>query len=166
MPINPVQLYSKDWKRWCECFNFFFFVMISLKVKLLSRVQLFAVSWTVAYQASPSMEFSRQGYWSGLPFPSPGDLPDPGIEPCLPHCRQMLYHLSQDFGTNLRICLLVPAVLSVSLRNCPAISIQLDHSEFWLLSCPFCKIAGLCLSSSSLCCDLEILPPRRKPGWW
>ena len=36
--------------------------------------------WTVAYQAPPSMEFSRQGYWSGLPFPSPGDLPDPGIE--------------------------------------------------------------------------------------
>ena len=38
--------------------------------------------WTVAYQAPPlSMEFSRQEYWSGLPFPSPGDLPDPGIEP-------------------------------------------------------------------------------------
>ena len=38
-------------------------------------------SWTVADQAPPSMEFSRQEYWSGLPFPSPGDLPDPGIEP-------------------------------------------------------------------------------------
>ena len=37
--------------------------------------------WTVAYQAPPSMGFSRQGYWSGLPFHSPGDLPDPGIEP-------------------------------------------------------------------------------------
>ena len=36
--------------------------------------------WTVAYQAPPSMGFSRQAYWSGLPFPSPGDLPDPGIE--------------------------------------------------------------------------------------
>ena len=40
--------------------------------------------WTVAYQASPSMGFSRQEYWSGLPFPSPGDLPDPGIEPRSP----------------------------------------------------------------------------------
>ena len=40
--------------------------------------------WTVAYQASPSMGFSRQEYWSGLPFPSPGDLPDPGIEPGSP----------------------------------------------------------------------------------
>ena len=47
----------------------------------LSRVGLFATPWTVAYQASPSMGFSRQEYWSGLPFPSPGDLPDPGIEP-------------------------------------------------------------------------------------
>ena len=40
--------------------------------------------WTVAYQASPSMGFSRQEYWSGLPFSSPGDLPDPGIEPRSP----------------------------------------------------------------------------------
>ena len=54
------------------------------EVKLLSRVQLFATPWTVAQQALPSMEFSRQEYWSGLPFPSPGDLPDPGIEPGSP----------------------------------------------------------------------------------
>ena len=39
--------------------------------------------WTVAQQAPLSMEFSRQGYWSGLPFPSPGDLPDPGFKPSL-----------------------------------------------------------------------------------
>ena len=55
-----------------------------LKVKLLSRVQLFATPWTVAHQAPPSMEFSRQEYWSGLPFPSPGYLPNPGIEPRSP----------------------------------------------------------------------------------
>ena len=55
-----------------------------MKVKLLSCVQLFATPWTVAYQASPSMGFSRQEYWSGLPFPLPGDLPDPGIEPGSP----------------------------------------------------------------------------------
>ena len=46
------------------------------EVKLLSRVQLFATPWTIAYQAPPSMGFSRQECWSGLPFPSPGDLPD------------------------------------------------------------------------------------------
>ena len=50
-----------------------------VKVKLLSRVRLFATLWTVAHQAPLSMGFFRQGYWSGLPFPSPGDLPDPGI---------------------------------------------------------------------------------------
>ena len=44
----------------------------------------FATPWTVAYQAPPSMGFSRQEYWSGLPFPSPGYLPDPGIEPGSP----------------------------------------------------------------------------------
>ena len=53
---------------------------VKVKVKSLSRVRLFATTWTVAYQAPPSMGFSRQECWSGLPFPSPGDLPDPGIE--------------------------------------------------------------------------------------
>ena len=52
-----------------------------VKVKSLSRVWLFAIPWTVVYQASLSMGFSRQEYWRGVPFPSPGDLPDPGIEP-------------------------------------------------------------------------------------
>ena len=49
--------------------------MISLKLKSVSRIQLFVTPWTVPL----SMEFSRHEYWSGLPFPSPGDLPDPGI---------------------------------------------------------------------------------------
>ena len=51
---------------------------------LLSRAGLFVTLWTVARQAPLSMGFSRQEYWSGLPFPSPGDLPDPGIEPGSP----------------------------------------------------------------------------------
>ena len=54
------------------------------EVKLLSRVGLLAVPLTVAYQAPPSMEFSRQEYWSELSFPSPGDLPDLRIEPGSP----------------------------------------------------------------------------------
>ena len=53
-------------------------------MKSLSHVLLFANPWTVAYQAPPSMGFSRQEYWSGLPFPSPGNLPNPGIEPRSP----------------------------------------------------------------------------------
>ena len=51
-----------------------------MKVKSLSRVD----PWTVDYQAPLSMEFSRQEHWFGLPFPSPGDLPDPGIKPVTP----------------------------------------------------------------------------------
>ena len=55
-----------------------------MKVKSLSRVRLFATSWTAAHQVPPSMGFSRQEYWSGLPFPSPGYLPNQGIEPRSP----------------------------------------------------------------------------------
>ena len=57
---------------------------IYIEVKLLSHVWLFATPWTVAYQALPSMGFSRQECWSGLPFASPEDLPDPGIKPGTP----------------------------------------------------------------------------------
>ena len=57
-----------------------FFLMVKVKVKLLSLVRFFETPWTLAYQAPPSMGFSR----SALPFPSPGDLPNPGIEPGSP----------------------------------------------------------------------------------
>ena len=56
-------------------------VSITMKVKSLSHVRLFVTTWTVAYQAPPSVGFSRQEYWSVVPFPSPGDLSNPGIEP-------------------------------------------------------------------------------------
>ena len=51
---------------------------------MLSHVQLFATPWTVAQQASLPLGFPRQEYWSGLPFPSPEDIPGPGIEPVSP----------------------------------------------------------------------------------
>ena len=65
-------------------------------VKLLSRVQLFATPWTVAHQASLFMGFSRQEYWNGLPFPSPGDLPNPGIKPGSPALQVDFYCLSHQ----------------------------------------------------------------------
>ena len=58
-----------------------------VRVKSLKRVRLLATPWTAAYQAPPSMGTPRQEYWSGLPFPSPGDIPDP----CLLH-KQIVYH--------------------------------------------------------------------------
>ena len=54
---------------------------------LLSLFQLFATPWTVAHQTSLSIEFSKEGYWSGLPFPSPQYPPDPGIKPGSPVLR-------------------------------------------------------------------------------
>ena len=95
-------------------------IMLTLEVKSLSRVRLFANLWTAAHQAPPSMGFSGQEYWSGLPFPSPGDLPDPGVKPRSPALqaatREDGYQrywvpsysiwLAQDF------LLWVPAVLS------------------------------------------------------
>ena len=66
------------------------------KMKSLSPALLFVTLWTVACQAPLSMGFSRQEYWSGLLFPSPGDLPDLEINPGLPDGRQTLYRLSHQ----------------------------------------------------------------------
>ena len=85
---------------------------MDVKVKSLNPVQIFPTLWTIIYQVPPSMEFSRQEYWSGFPFPSPGDLHDPGIESRLPHCRQMLYPLSHQ-GSLIRMW-------------------KLDHIEGWV----------------------------------
>ena len=74
----------KLFQKWCYHFKQIRCSYVCRKVKSLNRVQLFATPWTVALQAPPSMGFSKQGYWSGLPFPSPGELPDPGIEPGSP----------------------------------------------------------------------------------
>ena len=66
------------------------------EMKLLSLGQLFVISQAVFLQAPSSMEFSRQEYWSGLPFPSPGNLPNMGSNPDLLHCKQTLYPLSHQ----------------------------------------------------------------------
>ena len=62
-------------------------------MKSLNHVQLFATPWTVAHQAPLFMGFSRQEYWSGVPFPSPGDLPDPRIEPRSPALQGRRFNL-------------------------------------------------------------------------
>ena len=74
--------------------------IIFISVCMLSRfshVQLFVMLWTVAHQAPLSMEFSQQEYWSGLPFPSPGDLLDPGIKPM---CSMSLVLAGKFFTTS------------------------------------------------------------------
>ena len=77
---------------------------VKVKVKPLSHVRLFVTPWTIAYQAPWSMGFSRQEYWSGLPFPSPGDLHNIGIEPMSPVSpvlqvvSVLLSHLGSPWG--------------------------------------------------------------------
>ena len=85
--------------QWCGspsrvCVTSEFICITSHVQSMLSRVQFFATPWTVACRAPLSMEFSRQEYWRRLACPPPGDLPDPGIELGLLHCRTILYHLS------------------------------------------------------------------------
>ena len=81
-------------------------LLSSTHVCMLSRffscVQLFrTILWSIAHQAPLSMGFSRQEYWSGLPFPPPGDLPDPGIKPCLVHWQADSLPLSHQRSPEL-----------------------------------------------------------------
>ena len=99
-------------------------------MKSLSRVRLFATPWTVAHQAPPSMEFSRQEYWSGLPFSSPGDLPDPGIEPGSP-ALQADALLSEPPGKSISFCVQVGIKLNSGFDalSCESLSKCLQLSE-------------------------------------
>ena len=82
-PVPDPRNVDLDLWLWVSIFPALTFNML-VNVRSLSHVRLFATPWTIAYQAPPSMGFSRQEYWSGWPFPSPGDLPNPEIEPGSP----------------------------------------------------------------------------------
>ena len=110
---------------------------------LFSLVASFAAPWTVAYQGLLSMGFPRQEYWSGLPFPSPGDLPDPGIKPVssvwmgrfftteppgkpkrsLPHFYYIIYSVSQSCPT------LCDPMESVTYQA--SLSMGFSRQEYW-----------------------------------
>ena len=125
--IHTVYVYVLSWlprNLWFEVCRFSLVVVCSLVVayglcfwilvpcdwvKSLSRVRLFATPWTVAYQAPPSMGFSRLEYWSGLPFPSPRDLPNLGIKPGSPALHSDAFNLwatreAQEQGSNPGPC--------------------------------------------------------------
>ena len=97
-----------------------------MKVKLLSHVRLFVTPWIVAYQ---SMGFSRQECWSGLPFPSPGDLPDPGIEPRSPALQADALP-SEPPGK--------PCIISFNYHNDPIITMMPlgKQAKRGLVTCP------------------------------
>ena len=81
-----------------------------------SHVWLFATPWTVAYQAPLSMRFSRQGYWSGLPFSSPGDLPNPGIELVFPALQADALP-SEPPGSPIYMCVCVCVCVCIHIHT-------------------------------------------------
>ena len=89
---------------------------MKVKVKSFSHVWHFATPRTVAHQTPPSMGFSRQEYWSGLPFPSPGDLPNPGIEPRSP-ALQADALTSEPPGKPLYQCIWKSYFVGTNFRN-------------------------------------------------
>ena len=96
-------------------------------MKSLSRVRLFVTPWTVAYQAPPSVGFSRQEYWSGVPFPSPGDLPNPGVKPRSPALQadSLLSeppgkpHMFYQFSSVTQSCLTLCGPMNHSMTGLP-----------------------------------------------
>ena len=93
-----------------------------------------AIPWTIAYQALPSVEFSKQEYWSGLPFPSPGDLPDLGIKPRSPslkadslpsetpgkpHIYMTMYKIDNQFSSVAQSCLTLCDPMNCSTPGLP-----------------------------------------------
>ena len=123
--LLPLSLTKDIYDYWFynpKYYLFYISVKVKVKVKLLSRVRLFATPWTVAHYAPLSMGFSRQEYWSGLPFPSPGDLPNPGIEPRSP-ALQADALTSEPPGKPLpnKVC------------RCASMCVSSDNSFFWVL---------------------------------
>ena len=104
------------------------FCMHACILSQFSCVQVFVTPWTVARQAPLSMEFSRQEYWSGLSFPSPGDLPDPGIKPGSP-ALQADYLPTELWGKGLGLKYFYLLVIwsLFQLFNCAVVCCKSSH---------------------------------------
>ena len=104
-------------------------------MKSLSHVRFFATPWTVAYQAPLSLGFSRQEYWSRLPFPSPGDLPNPGIEPRSPALQadtlpsEPLGKLSVQFSLVAQSCSTLCNPMNCSMPGLPVYHQLLEFTQ-------------------------------------
>ena len=126
---------------------------LKLKVMSFSRVRLFATPWTIVYQAPQSMGFSRPGYWSGLPFPSPGDLPNPEIKarsPALQTDALPSEPPGKLLSNELHIHLLVFVLLALLLHGC-TVALQCCVSS----RCPAERINYMCTDIPSL---VNLLP--------
>ena len=96
---------------------------------VLSHVRLFATLWTAAHQAPESMGFSRPEYWSGLPFPPPGDLPDPGIRPESPALQAVSLLLSHQKSGGSDIYIYMCVCVCVCVCVCIYLYIYISHQN-------------------------------------
>ena len=107
-----------------------------LPAHLLSHVQIFVTTWTVAHQAPRSMGFSRQGYWSQLPFPSPGNLPNPRIKNMFPVARALEGRFFNTeppgkpmlYSRSLLVIYFIYATAAKSHQLCPTLCDPIDGS--------------------------------------
>ena len=109
-------------------------------VQSLSHVQFFGTPWT-----TQTMEFSRPEYWIGLLFPSPGDLPNPGSNPGLPHCRQILYQLSHKGS---------PFTCYHNVTHQAPLSMEFSRQEYWSGS-----VSSVAQSCQTLCDPMDCSMP-------
>ena len=116
--------------------SFHVLAIVKKKMMLLSRVWLFATPWTIACQAPPPWNFSRQGCWNGLPFPSPGDLPEPRF-PTL----QANSSPSEPPGE--------PKVKVKLVQSCLTLCIAIDRMVHGILQASILKWVAYCFSSGS-----------------
>ena len=136
---------------------------------MLSQVQLFATPWTGAHQAPLSVEFFRQEYWSGLPFPSPEDLPNPGTEPTFPALADGFFisELSRKSSHEITHSLMSNSVVFSTLTRCSHfLYLVLKHFQQpkgkltpikQLLPIPSCSWPLTTTNLSSVSMDLPIL---------
>ena len=123
-------------------------ISLQLCMKWLSCVWLLVTPWTVAYHAPLSIWFSRQEYWSGVPFSSPEDLPDPGIEHGSPALPQMLYHMSHQGSPRRSFILHMVISFKAILSNHPTLSFS---------HCVQKSVLHVCVSFAALHVGLSVL---------
>ena len=126
--LDSIYLEPKYLNRWYLFIHLIQLCMLNnfySPAKLLSHVWFFATPWTVAHQASLSMGFSRQEYWSGLPFLSPGIFLTWGSNPDLQHYRQMLYHLSHQGSPGINWMQIINISIFIFFFN--------ERLTFWVL---------------------------------
>ena len=128
--------------------NFFYFMYVYkdqyfFVVQSLSHVQLFATPWTVTHKAPVFMEFSRQEYWSRLPCPPPGDLPDLGLNPCLLHFLLGILILLSHLGSP-DTSILHPKCPVLLISMFSALILATGRSFSSLLPTPVLFVGGVC----------------------